>query len=133
MEVNIGDTWYRYDSYLGDYDDYISVRKFKVVSTTPKGVYVIESFLLRWKTDDEYVKNHRRLILHHWSKKYAYPTQEEALQSLVNRKYWQIKFAQNTIKNATAALDQANKMLESGDYEDRRWAIVQRHEISIDN
>ena len=73
MSSQIGDVWYRYDNVQGAGGEHINLRKFVVIGVTPKGVYIIERF---WSGFGEaYIKAHRRLILDHWVKKYAYPTQ----------------------------------------------------------
>lgn len=123
MSARIGDIWYRYDNVQGAGGEHINLRKFVVIGVTPKGVYIIDKFLLNWSgSGEDYIKAHRRLVLDHWVKKYAYPTHKEALESFIARKYWQYKFAVQTMSRAEAAKMKAQDMLDNEDYEGVKFA-----------
>lgn len=77
----------------------VEVEKFRVVKTTPKGVWLSSGFstvkeyqILRWVKNDS-------------KKKYACPTVEEAYKSFFRRKERQIKILKSRLNQAEEALE----------------------------
>ena len=114
--IAIDDTWYRYQErhYAPEHNsdgDFISntgtvevhLMKFSVVRITPKGVWVAEH--LPMKHDPRYDK----LIVHTWRKKYAHPTEWEALTAFRCRKLKNISIYEARIRSIHKALTYAKR------------------------
>lgn len=100
----VGDTWYRYETYFtasfdedGDYirsyGPYLRLYKFCVDKITPKGVWVQEG------KPGEFISG-RRFVLNSSHKRYAVPTKEAALQSLMARKSRQAAILEKQLNSA---------------------------------
>lgn len=102
-QVNVGDTWYRYEdiryaSFDDDGDRYgdgrvtVNVQTFTVEKITPKGVWI------------NIGGDQRRFILTNARKKFAHPNKDAALLSFVARKERQISILSAQLKNTNRAL-----------------------------
>ena len=93
----VGDTWYRYEErrygVANEFDEVVSTYvkleliELKVTKVTPKGVWVT-----RFMTP--------RFVLLAANKRYAQPTQAEALESILARKARQIRILESQVKQA---------------------------------
>lgn len=97
---------YRYDSYPR-YDDTVEVafETFYAVKRTRKGV---------WVQAYGYTKNPQghKFVLLSGTKRFAYPTKAEALESFIARKKRQIEYLNQHLANARMALATALEMKE---------------------
>lgn len=93
----VGDTWYRYEErrygVANEFDEVVSTYvkleliELKVSKVTPKGVWVMR-FLSK------------KFVLTAANKRYAAPTKQEALESLLARKARQIRILESRMKEA---------------------------------
>lgn len=100
--IKAGDTWYRYEDHLvghlnewgevGSTSVELTMLTLTVVRLTPKGVW------LGWRG----MSAHRFVKLNA-TKKYAFPTQLEALESFLARKARQQQILQRQVNNAKTA------------------------------
>lgn len=96
----VGDTWYRYEErrygVANEFDEVVSsyvqleLIELKVTKVTPKGVWVTR-FLSK------------KFVLTAANKRYALPTKQEALESLLARKARQIRILESNVKHAREA------------------------------
>ena len=104
--------WYRYEDirYAPPIDEYerpiregeiqLKLRKFKVLSHTKKGVWVV------WKISSFIgSEKEKKFILKDARKRHACPTKEEALESYKARKKRQIRILKSQLKYAEKALE----------------------------
>lgn len=107
--MKIGDVWYRiedclvstrvdeFDNPLGPPQVRVSIREFRVVSITPKGVWLDRGLM------------GKRFVLREARKKYACATLEMALESFKARKKKQIRIYKSRIENAELAVYRAEQ------------------------
>ena len=96
-----GPVHYRYMD--GSYDDGVPiVVEFIVVDETPKGYWVVDSFYANYP--EFFINDKRRWVSKTSNKRYCYPTMDEAKQSFIIRKKWQIKHAERAISRAKLSL-----------------------------
>lgn len=103
MKPQVGDTWYRYEDHrvghADEYGDLVSVsvqlshREYTVTKVTPKGVWLTWGF-----------GGSNRFVLVDARKRFAHPTKEEALESLMARKTSQIRILEKQLEYARTAL-----------------------------
>lgn len=113
----VGDKWYRYEDvrYAAPVDEWekptgkgtigISIREFLVTRVTPKGVWLTSCFWandVSWSKNDRFVRNDAR-------KRFACPTEQEAIESFVARKNAQRRIYQNRLNDVDAVLRLVNQ------------------------
>lgn len=79
----------------------IKLEEFKITKKTPKGVYISRVRYIHDHYENE------QLILDHWSKKYAYPTKEEAQKDFLRRKRNQLAIHEERALRAREAYNTA--------------------------
>ena len=88
----MAEQWYRYEDYRSEIRPYIRLRTFPVVKTTPKGVWLSLGFA------------GRKFVLADARKRFACPTEEEAMQSFIARKRTQKRILEGQLKHVSQAL-----------------------------
>lgn len=89
------EVWYRItDQWVGRDSVGLVLTTYRVLKHTPKGVFLDTEIGKRWVSDST-------------RKRYAYPTQQLALESFIKRKQRQIRLVSVTLRRAQAALDLA--------------------------
>ncbi|KVP65669.1 hypothetical protein WJ96_04695 [Burkholderia ubonensis] len=106
----VGDTWYRYeDRRVGHADEWgdlvhvsvqVSHYTYTVTKVTPKGVWLSSGF-----------GGSNRFVLLGARKRFAHPTKEEALESLMARKARQIRILEKQLEYARTARVMAESQL----------------------
>ena len=103
--------WFRYIDYqvsagvdeweepLGPSSTHIRVIECPIMSTTPKGVWLLDRY------------GNRRLVLHNSRKKYACETLKEAQESFAARKARQARIYSARVRQAENALSQINRLM----------------------
>ena len=110
---------YRYETtkYYGAIGVTISLHRHRIVSKTPKGFW-ISHFSYNFPQKDKWVSASAR-------KRFAYPTQEEALENFMYRKIRHIKILESRLRDAKYAFQEGLTLLE----EDEREKFQRRLEI----
>lgn len=115
--------WYRYDDYqtaapLDEYDNPIGesntelvLRRYAVVKTTPKGVWLTQVFGVSHVPG---FMADKHFVLRDANKRFACPTIAEAKTSFIARKNKHIRILQRQIDNAKRALDIVERLSEPG-------------------
>lgn len=108
----IGDIWFRFEdvAYSSGLDEFdmplgsgsvgIRIQKYFVTKVTPKGVWLTSCFWandISWSKYDRFVRNNAR-------KRFACPTEQEALESFVARKKAQRKIYKHRLNTVNAVL-----------------------------
>ena len=96
-EPAVEGAWFRYEDSIG-YGPEIWLRQFRVIRTTPKGVWL-----------DDYGRE--RFVLNDAHKRFAYPTIELARKSFLIRKRRQLVHLKNQIGHVTDVLEAAEEKL----------------------
>ena len=103
------ETYYRFEDRITAQGDMvvIDLLRFVVVKRTPKGAWISRC----WGPQDPFclTSSEKRFVLDSARKRYAYPTQAEALTSFRIRKERQIWHLKAQLKIAEAALKEAKK------------------------
>lgn len=102
--------WYRYEDVqyaasLNEYDEpvgqgalRVKLRRYRVLKRTPKGVWLEYGY-----------GNHGRFVLTEARKRFACPTEEQAMESFIARKERQAKIYSAKLKRAELALKAAQR------------------------
>jgi len=93
---NIKTLWRAEGYYYEDGKCSIEMWPYRVVKRTPKGVWIVS---------DTYLYGKEKFVLLSGRKRYAYPRQEEALESLLMRKKRQVKIIEWQMKAANTIID----------------------------
>lgn len=85
------------------------LRKYVLLRETPKGYWIIPSFMVHYPKEYEESK--------HWisktsKRKFAYSTKEEAAFNFLKRKQNQVKILSDRLERAKRALYQAERVIE---------------------
>lgn len=117
--AQVGDLYYRFQDALRPSDEpfatsdtTIELEEFRVIRTTPKGVWLAHHDL--WPHDPD-VKTGETFVLNGTGRRFAHPTRELALQSFIARKQRQIKILRQQLTRAETALRLARRGEELGD------------------
>lgn len=96
------ETYYRYETWHMDFANSIvdiEPDTYVVLSTTPKGVWVIYP----------YCKAGKKFILNNAKKKFAYPTKDEALYAFYRRKLKQKRILECTLEICDYIINELEK------------------------
>ena len=91
----------------------VYLEKYYTVKATPRGVWVRSQYAPCWKDADfKYLKAHKHLkfILNSATKKYCYPTIEEAVASFKLRKHRQLGLIKMQLEQVQTCVDNLEKL-----------------------
>ena len=114
--TEIGDRFYRFDYENwgdGSASDGSGISLYKhiwrVAKITPRGVWIASDY---WRPESQLAKYGQRFILNDSRKKWAYPTELDAMKSFVIRKKRQIQYLASNHDNAVEALVMGEEALQ---------------------
>lgn len=85
--------------YPSEEDFYIEFLEYRVVRRTNKGAWIKKGIF-----------DKPRFVLNEATKRYAYPSKDQALESLISRKIRHIKILESQLSEARVALRLANEL-----------------------
>ena len=100
-------TFYRYDSIYYESGPVLHLTKYHSVKETPKGYWVVSEYIVG--NYDNY-KGLQKWTSKTGRKRFAYPTEQEALYSFIRRKQLQVKILNTQLKNSSILLGKANRL-----------------------
>lgn len=89
----------------------ITLRKYPILAKTPKGAWIEMGYHFADDITDKMVV-HKRFVLLTANKRFACPTEKEALESLIARKQRQIRILDNLKEDARLTICLAKKKLD---------------------
>ena len=113
--MSIGPDHFRYRTSLDEDGVMIICDKFVVIGETKYFYYVVPWNLsgLAKVAGTEKLKDIRRRVSKHSSKRYCYPVKKDALHSFSKRQAWRLSHAKMATSQATLALAEVERMIEA--------------------